>query len=51
MRDRQRMKHARKPRFADISVVPDEDERELVMGPPDDAARAARARRLRMAGN
>ena len=35
---------------ADISVIPDDDERELVIGPPDDRARAASAKRPRTAG-
>ena len=50
MRERQRIKRARKSRFADISVVPDEDEREVILGPPDDGARAARTRRRRTRG-
>jgi len=51
MRDRQRTRRARKARFADISVVPDDDERELLIGPPDDTAHAARSRRVRAAGS
>lgn len=50
MRDRQLLRHRRKVRCADISVVPEDDERELLIGPPDDAARAARARRGRTEG-
>src|SRR5262249_5187165 len=47
MRERQRMQRMRKPRFAEISVVPDEDECEIVIGPPDEGARPARAKRAR----
>jgi hypothetical protein len=31
----QRMRRRGRP-FADISVIPDEDEREILIGPPDD---------------
>jgi hypothetical protein len=48
MKDRQRMKPGRTARFAEISVVPDEEEHELVVGPPDEGARGgARARCVR----
>ena len=47
MRDRQHTRHRRKVPCADISIVADDDERELLIGPPDDAARVARGKRER----
>jgi len=48
MKHRQRQKRARKPRCAEISVViDDEEEREIVIGPPDDRARVTRAKGAR----
>jgi hypothetical protein len=48
MKQRQRMKRARKPCCAEISVVTDdEEEREVIIGPPDDRARVARPKGIR----
>ncbi len=47
MKHRQRMKRVRKPRFAEISIEVDDDEREVVMGPPDEGTRAAHTLRVR----